>query len=267
MSPSASQLLLALERSGVRYVLQHGWDNPGIAAPGVWDPSYVILHHTAGPNNGNAPSLGWVLHDNYYPIRACNFLIGRDGTVYVIYAFGCYHAGEGGPGHWGDGPQIPQDMMNHYAYGIEIESVGTQLTTTAGNGYTDQQKAATGKLTAALLNLLHHSTGCAINHKTWALGRKSDTLLPDATWHSIIDKYRTPTPVPPPTPKIPVPQEERMFLASVQYGGNSMSFWLVGHPNGMVGVGSDEAVSWSGPRITVNDEATWRRIIAKMGPQ
>jgi hypothetical protein len=74
-------------------------------------------------------------------------------------------------------------------------------------------------------------------------------------------------PVPPPVPPVHTIKEGTMFLASVQYGTNGTSFWLVGHDKGMVGVGSDEAASWTGARIHVNDEATWRRIIAKMGPQ
>lgn len=266
MAPSAAQVLAAVKKSGVKYILTSGWDNDAIDAPGVWDPSYVILHHTAGADNGNMPSLYSVMHSKYDPIRSCHFLVGRDGTVAIVYAFGCYHAGAGGPGHWGDGPEVQQDMMNHYAYGIEIESVGTSLSTANGNGYTDLQLKATSRLTAALLDMMGQSTECAINHRTWAPGRKTDTLLEDKTWHSLIDLYRYVPPPVDPTPP-PIKQEDGMFLATVQYGTNSKSFWLVGHPNGMVNVGSDEAASWTGSRVTVNDVATWRAIIAKMGPQ
>lgn len=197
MSPSAPALLAAIDASGVKYLLVPGWNNPAHAAPGTWAPSYVLLHHTAGPNNGNAPSLGWVTTNNYAPVRACHFLIGRDGTVFVVYAFGCYHAGAGGPGKWGDGPAVARDSMNRHAYGIEIESVGTSLSTAGGNGYTPAQREASARLTAALLDLLGRDTGCAINHRTWAPARKSDTLMTDAAWHTLIAPHRGGTTSPP----------------------------------------------------------------------
>ena len=187
MSPTPAQVLAAVKKSGVTYQLMPGWDSPAIAAPGVWAPDYVILHHTAnGGASGNNPSLGWVIHDNYAPIRACHFLVGRDGRVFVIYALACYHAGAGGPGKWGNGQEVPKDTMNHYAYGIEIESKGTSLTVDSTNGITVAQKAATAALTRELLALMGATVECAINHRTWAPGRKSDTLMSDADWHALI---------------------------------------------------------------------------------
>jgi hypothetical protein len=187
-------VLNAVKASGVRYSLCDRWDDKSIAASGTWDPSYVIEHHTAnGGAGGNAPSLNFCLKGTYPPIRNCHFLVGRDGLVYVLTAYGCYHAGSGGPGKWGDGPQVSADSMNHYAYGIEIESKGTSLSTSDSggtNGYTAAQQEATARLTAALLDMLGHSTGCAINHRTWAPGRKSDTLMADSDWHAMIDEYR-----------------------------------------------------------------------------
>lgn len=61
--------------------------------------------------------------------------------------------------------------------------------------------------------------------------------------------------------------EDHMFVARVQYGTNNVSFWLVGGVKGMVNLGSDEAATWTGARMTVNDAATWSRILAKFGPQ
>lgn len=69
-------------------------------------------------------------------------------------------------------------------------------------------------------------------------------------------------PTTPPTSTIHTPQEDSMFLASVQYGANARSYWLVG-PNGTVNVGGDEFASWTGAKMVVNDEATWRRIVGK----
>jgi hypothetical protein len=196
MSPSASAVLSAVKSSGVRYTLQSGWDDPDLNPYGSsWSPAYVIEHHTAnGGAGGNAPSLGWVLSPgDLAPVRACHFLIGRDGLVYVVYALGCYHAGDGGPGRWGDGPQVNAGDMNRHAYGIEIESKGTSLSTSDSggtNGITAAQYEATARLSAALLDLMGRSTACAINHRTWAPGRKSDTLVADGDWHDRIEPYR-----------------------------------------------------------------------------
>lgn len=207
-APSAARVLAAVKASGVRYVLETGWDDPDIAAAGHWQPGYVIEHHTANSGApGNAPSLGWVLHDQFAPIRACHFLVARDGTVHVIYAHKCYHAGKGGPGSWGDGPDVPLDSMNGYAYGIEIESKGTSTQAALGNGYTAAQRTAAAHLSAALLDMMGRSTGCAINHRTWAPHRKNDTLLPDSYWQGLIADVRAghvtppaPTPAPDPQP-------------------------------------------------------------------
>ena len=163
----------------------------------------MILHHTANRGaGGNAPSLNWVLYNSFYPVRACNFLVGRDGLVYVVYAEGAYHAGLGGPGKWGDGPAVGKDAMNHYAYGIEIESKGLSKKVTETDGITDAQFEAVSRLTAALLDLLGEgvSTERAINHRTWAPGRKSDTKYSLKRWHKLIEPYRKRNQAPLPAP-------------------------------------------------------------------
>lgn len=181
-APTAAQVLAAVKRSGVKYVLEDGWNDPKIAASGTWEPAYVIQHHTANSGAlGDAPSLGWVLRPGKYaPIRACHFLIGRSGTVHVVYALKCYHAGAGGPGRWGDGPAVPQDSMNGHAYGIEVESKGTSPVESLVDGFTPAQFDALARLNAALLDMLGaKGEGRIINHRTWAPGRKSDTLFAD----------------------------------------------------------------------------------------
>ena len=181
-APTAAQVLEAVKRSGVKYVLHDGWDDPKIQAPGVWSPGYVIQHHTAnGGAKGDAPSLNWVLHNTYAPIRACHFLVARSGIVHVVYALKCYHAGKGGPGSWGDGPSVPQDSMNGRAYGIEVESKGTSTVTSDVDGFTPEQFDSLARLDAVLLDLLGaKGEGRIINHRTWAPHRKNDTLWPDA---------------------------------------------------------------------------------------
>jgi N-acetyl-anhydromuramyl-L-alanine amidase AmpD len=185
MSPNPSQVLRAVKASGVRYKLVPGWNNPDYSASGVWDPVGVLEHHTAGKD-----SLGWVVNNQYRPIRACHFLIDRDGTVNVVYALKCYHAGLGGPTKVGNAV-VPKNAGNSYLYGIEIESLGTSLDNSKFNGYTDAQVEATAKLTAALLNMLNVPTSAVLNHKDYAPGRKYDTLLPKEFWRRKVQKHRT----------------------------------------------------------------------------
>lgn len=198
MAPSARAVRRAVKRSGVRYELVKGWNDKSIGArtEGPWEPQYVILHHTAnGGARGNAPSLNWVVNNEFKPVRACHFLVGRDGKVYVVYAYRCYHAGSGGPGKWGNGTFVGEDRMNNFSFGIEIESKGTAKVPTAKdptNGYTKAQVQATAKLTAELQRLMGKNVKTAINHRTWARGRKTDTLRTDNWWKKRIRPYRWP---------------------------------------------------------------------------
>lgn len=194
MAPSTGSVLAAVRSAGIRYELEAGWDDRALAAGGTWQPAYVVMHHTAnGGAKGNAPSLAHICRGTYPPVRNAHFLVARDGLVYLTFALKCYHAGDGGPGRWGDGPSVPLDAMNGYAYGIEIESRGTSTDTAAHggtDGITSAQYDAASRLAAALLDMLGRSTGCAINHRTWAPERKVDTLDSDRSWHDRIDRVR-----------------------------------------------------------------------------
>lgn len=216
MAPTAKQVLEAVKASGVKYVLEDGWDNPAIGKYGSgWKPAGVVLHHTAnGGAKGNTPSLRWVLHNEYAPVRACHFLVGRDGMVHVVYALGCYHAGAGGPMRVG-GVSIPKDEGNRYLYGIEVESKGTDPSVKAGpsdvDGFTPAQVEATARLSAELVRMLGKDESAVIRHRDWAPGRKSDVLQPISWWRSVIAAYLVPrkpvpVPAPAPAPKPPVGQ-------------------------------------------------------------
>lgn len=230
-APTPTQLRAAVSGSGVRYQLAPGWDDPRTAAAGAWAPSYVVLHHTAnGGAKGNAPSLGYVTTGNpYAPIRACHFLIGRDGLVYVVQARKAYHAGAGGPGRWGNGPTVARDAMNGHAYGIEIESKGTSLNpygSDGTNGITDAQLDATARLTGALLDLIGATVPCALNHRTWAPGRKTDTLLDDRQWHALIRQADTP-PAPDPIPG-PTGEDDDMAVIVRTNDGTGPHYLIAG---------------------------------------
>ncbi|MEI7995202.1 MAG: N-acetylmuramoyl-L-alanine amidase [Methylococcaceae bacterium] len=77
-----------------------------------------MCHHTAGPKNGNMPSLRTVTEgrsDLSGPLA--QLCLGRDGTYYVVSAGRCNHAGAG---EW---QGITSGNTNFI--GIEAENTGT----------------------------------------------------------------------------------------------------------------------------------------------
>ncbi len=122
MKVSTRRLAYKLKQYKVKRDYVKGWNSQRIDPyNGQSDFWGVLLHHTAGTN-----SLGWIVNGNpYAPVRACHFLINRDGTVEVVSGVGAYHAGAGGPWRFPNGPTIPRDLGNRHLYGIEIESLGS----------------------------------------------------------------------------------------------------------------------------------------------
>ncbi len=188
--PTANQVLAALRASGVKLVVEPGWnlewDLPNRRAD--WRPIGVMLHHTGAGVPGNAPSRQFLL-DYRSPSRltrydgltggrrGCHFLIGRDGTVYFMRATRGPHAGTGGPMQVGR-DTVTADNGNGRFFGIEIESAGHSSTIHAGSNFIDgfgvDQVNATTKVTAALLNLINQGPDHIVDHKAWAPHRKVD---------------------------------------------------------------------------------------------
>lgn len=76
----------------------------------------VILHHTAGPATGENPSLGVVINGrSNLAGPLAHLVLGRSGSVYVVAAGLCWHAGATFE-RWQD---------NQHAIGIEAEATGT----------------------------------------------------------------------------------------------------------------------------------------------
>lgn len=107
--------LAAIARStGLPVVEQLGWQTRGHG--GMIGVKTIVAHHTAGPATGNAPSLSVVQNgrpDLSGPLA--HFVLGRDGTVFVVAAGQCWHTGA----TW------KTDQSNAYAIGIEAEATGT----------------------------------------------------------------------------------------------------------------------------------------------
>ena len=86
----------------------------------AFKPRGVLLHHTGGPRNGDAPSLLWMLTDAGFPGPKAHALVARSGLVHWLTDGGANHAGVG------KGiVDVPRDRGNEFLWGIEVESTGT----------------------------------------------------------------------------------------------------------------------------------------------
>lgn len=145
---------------GLKVVEVAGWTTR--TAGYTFSPRGVIVHHTAGSATGNAPSLA-VVRDGRPGILGplSQFVLGRDGTVYVVGSGRANHAGVGYyPGIGSDG--------NGTLWGIEAENTGL------GERWPDVQLAAYYRLAAALGAFSGFDHTRVIAHKEWAPTRKYD---------------------------------------------------------------------------------------------
>ena len=189
MKVSFKRLANKLKNHSVKHNFIPGWDSARIDPfKGGSDFLGVMLHHTAGTN-----SLNYIVNTNpYAPVRACHFLVRRDGRVMVISGSGAYHAGKGGPWRFPNGHIVPKDQGNRFFYGIEIESLGTMpQISDRPQAINADQVVETAKLTAALLNAAAIGprmlpVNRVIRHRDWAHGRKVDVLQDLAWWHQVI---------------------------------------------------------------------------------
>ena len=188
MKVSTRRLAYKLKQYKVKRDYVKGWNSRRIDPyNGQSDFWGVLLHHTAGTN-----SLGWIVNGNpYAPVRACHFLINRDGTVEVVSGVGAYHAGKGGPWRFPNGPTIPRDLGNRHLYGIEIESLGSSSKIDGSlEGMSLEQVISTAILSAALLNAMRSgwrslTVSRVIRHRNWT-ARKPDVKQDLDWWHEVI---------------------------------------------------------------------------------
>jgi len=188
MKVSTRRLAYKLKQYKVKRDYVKGWNSRRIDPyNGQSDFWGVLLHHTAGTN-----SLGWIVNGNpYAPVRACHFLINRDGTVEVVSGVGAYHAGKGGPWRFPNGPTIPRDLGNRHLYGIEIESLGSSSKIDGSlEGMSLEQVISTAILSAALLNAMRRgwrslTVSRVIRHRNWT-ARKPDVKQDLDWWHEVI---------------------------------------------------------------------------------
>lgn len=143
-------------------------EQPGWKARGRGDFTAirgVVCHHTAGPRNGNAPSLGIVTNGREgLPGPLSQLVLGRDGTYFVVAAGKSNHAGQG---KWHDVAAGNSQMI-----GIEAENTGLLN----DQPWPAVQMAAYIRGVAAILKHIKADAVMACGHKEYALpkGRKSD---------------------------------------------------------------------------------------------
>jgi hypothetical protein len=161
-----TQLADVARSAGLRVIEVDGWKTR-TSLPGeqMIDVQTITCHHTAnGGAGGDAPSLNTVVHGRPGlggPLA--HYLLSRSGTVYVVAAGHCNHAGV----------SLKTAYTNSHAIGIEAEAVG--VPGTAGD-WPPVQMAAYARLCAALVSRFGLSVADVRGHKETCspVGRKSD---------------------------------------------------------------------------------------------
>lgn len=155
-----------LRDAGLKVAEQPGWKTRGKSSFGP--AKGVMLHHTAGPKNGNMPSLGIVTNGRPGLSGPLSQLcLGRDGTFFVVAAGRANHAGRG---KW----QGVTSGNTHFI-GIEAENTGKSN----DFPWPEVQMDAYRRGVAALLTKIGADPVMACGHKEYALpkGRKPDPLF------------------------------------------------------------------------------------------
>src|SRR5262249_4020644 len=83
-----------LKAAGLKVALVDGWHDRGRGDVGAMQG--ILCHGTAGPKNGNMPSLNTLVQGRSdLPGPLAQLGLGRDGTYFVIAAGRANHAGKG----------------------------------------------------------------------------------------------------------------------------------------------------------------------------
>jgi peptidoglycan hydrolase-like protein with peptidoglycan-binding domain len=155
-----------LKTAGLKVALVDGWESHGRGDVG---PIFgVICHHTAGPRQGNMPTLKTLINGRSdLPGPLSQLGLGRDGTYYVIAAGRCNHAGDG----------IWNGFTNGNSNFIGIEAENTGLANDFP--WPDIQMEAYQRGVAAILRHIGRGAEFCAGHKEYCLprGRKPDPIF------------------------------------------------------------------------------------------
>jgi peptidoglycan hydrolase-like protein with peptidoglycan-binding domain len=176
MTFSLTWLPQVLKDAGLKVATVDGWENRGrgdVSSQVVG----VICHHTAGPKNGNMPSLNTLINgrpDLNGPLAQLG--LGRDGTYYVIAAGRCNHAGKG----------VWKNVATGNSSFIGIEAENTGLSN--DSPWPAVQIDAYQRGVAAILKRIGNPADFCAGHKEYALPlhRKSDPTFDMDTFRSAV---------------------------------------------------------------------------------
>jgi len=181
-----------LRDAGLKVALVDGWQTRGRGDMG--NVVGIICHHTAGPKNGNMPSLNTLIKgraDINLPGPLAQLGLGRDGTYYVVAAGKSNH---GGVGSW------KGVSGNSRFIGIEAENTGLSN----DKPWPEVQMEAYRRGVAAILKRIGQGVEFCAGHKEYALpaGRKNDPTFDMNTFRADVAAILngtapTPAPIPP----------------------------------------------------------------------
>lgn len=163
---SLTWLPAVLRVYGLTVVEQPGWQTRGHGDVGAIQG--IVVHHTAGPPKGNAPSLGVVTNGRPdLPGPLAQLHLARDATFNAVSAGLAYHAG---PPTKSTPPSLLKWCGNRTTIGIEVENTGLA----------DDRPWPVGQVTdlakgcAALLLHIKQPVSRCVGHFEWAPERKGD---------------------------------------------------------------------------------------------
>ena len=224
-----------LRAAGLAVVECDGWQTRGSDS---FNPRGGVDHHTAGSNNGNAPSLNVCIHGREgLSGPLCNVLQGFDGTCYVIASGRANHAGEGG---W-------RGLSgNSSVYGFERENTG----------YDPPRPGQHESAARAWAAIIDGSPAGAIDpsmvcgHREWAPSRKPDFHDLDYEWfrQEIEAGHR-----PPPTPDEPL-TGVTMFIAIDSVGFYALCGHVLYTFRDMVAYGTAKEASPNVPALLIGSQ-------------
>jgi hypothetical protein len=170
-----TQLADVARRTGYPVFEVPGWQTRGHGQQ--TDVRTITCHHTAnGGAHGPFPSLA-VVKDGRPGLGGplAHYGLATDGTIYVIAAGLCYHAGV----------SLRPDFENGHAVGIEAEAVGVPG---AQGDWPAVQMDAYHRLCKALVEEFHLSVGAVRGHKETCApkGRKSDPDFDMTTFRAAV---------------------------------------------------------------------------------
>jgi peptidoglycan hydrolase-like protein with peptidoglycan-binding domain len=174
-----SWLADALEGAGLKVAEQPGWRTRGRAD--MPDVRGVMCHHTAGPLQGNMPSLGIITDGRSdLPGPLAQLGLGRDGTYYIVAAGRANHAGAG---NW-------QGITtgNSSFIGIEAENTGFKEGPKKEFPWPAVQMDAYARGVAAILKHIGADANMCCGHKEYALphGRKPEPTFEMAPFRQTV---------------------------------------------------------------------------------